>query len=90
MDTDLIHGTFTVKSNVDGDWYEVSFKPDYRVIWSASPTGWVANFAGPDCRREVENLVGEKPEMLRDARLNGSAWFTGAVSRAQYSKYAKF
>jgi hypothetical protein len=24
MDTDLIHGTFTVKSNVNGDWYEVS------------------------------------------------------------------
>ncbi|HVA77258.1 MAG TPA: hypothetical protein VNF27_05155 [Candidatus Binataceae bacterium] len=89
MNTAPIFGTFTLKSNEDGDWYEVSFKPDRDQIWSAQPQGWIVKFSGAHCVDEVENLVGaDRPDNLRDARLHGFAQFSGHVTRDQYWKPA--
>jgi hypothetical protein len=55
MNSDPIWGSFTLKSNQNGDWYEVEFKPDHDQIWSPQPKGrWGG---GPHARPAIDGTL---------------------------------
>jgi hypothetical protein len=89
MNSDWISGTFTVKSNQDGDWYEVA-KPDSEQIWSAQSAGFVTKFTEIDALFQVERLVGagKNHELVR-ARTEGTVQFLGQLSRDTYLSYSR-
>jgi hypothetical protein len=84
-------GSFTVKSDQDGEWYEVEFRPDHEQIWSAQPKGFVAKFTGIDSLYHVEQIIdqGKSHELVR-ARNEGTIRFLGQVSRDNYFRYSQF
>jgi hypothetical protein len=91
MNSHPISGRFTVKSNQDGEWYEVEFKPDHEQIWSAEPKGFVAKFTGVDSLYHVEQIIGAgKGHELVRARNEGTIYFLGQVSRDTYFSYSQF
>ena len=71
--------------------YEVAFKPDHELIWSAQPTGFVAKFTGIDALYHVERIigVGNSHELVRP-RSEGNAHFLGHVSKEIYLMYSQF
>jgi hypothetical protein len=91
MNSNSISGIFTIRSNQDGDWYELAFKPDHEQIWSAQPTGFVAKFTEIDALYHVEKIigVGNSHELVR-ARSEGSVHFLGQVSKEIYFMYSQF
>jgi hypothetical protein len=89
MNSNPISGIFTVKSDQDGDWYEVAFKPDHEQIWSAQATGFIAKFTEIDALYHVERIVGagKHPELVK-ARTEGVVHFLGHLSRDTYLSYS--
>ena len=91
MNSNSISGIFTIRSNQDGDWYEVAFKPDYEQIWSAQPTGFVAKFTEIDALYHVERIIGVgNNHELVTARSEGSARFLGQVRNIWLGNQDKF
>ena len=91
MNSNPISGIFTVKSDQDGDWYEVEFKLDHQQIWSAQPMGFIVKFTEIDSLYHVEQIIGtgRSPELVR-ARTAGVVHFLGQLSRDSYFTDSKF
>lgn len=86
--SDIIHGKFTISSDLEGSFYDVAFEPESEQIWAACPRGFGKRF---DRVEDAETLVGAHREpKFRDARLNGRACFSGSITRSQYAQYATF
>jgi hypothetical protein len=73
MDSNSITGIFTIKSNEDGDWYELEFKPDHEQTWSARPTGFVVKAPEMDSLYHVGQIIGtgRSPELVRRGQRCG-------------------
>jgi hypothetical protein len=92
MDSNSITGIFTIKSNEDGDWYELEFKPDHEQTWSARPTGFVVKAPEMDSLYHVGQIIGtgRSPELVRRGQR---VWFISSsnfqeivISRIRSSK----
>jgi hypothetical protein len=77
-----ISGIFTVKSDLDGTRYEVTFKPEISELWSGQPDGFTVNFNNAE---RTMGLLGEHSQpILSQARERGVVQFHGRVSRDTY------
>jgi hypothetical protein len=91
-----IAGRFRVESDRDGSFYRIRFTPDVEQIGSPQPKGVVVlidrqNIKDDDIEAIVEAIVGPHREHnFRDARLTGSAEFTGEMNHDDYARFAKF
>lgn len=85
MNPTSLGGTFTVRSNLDGDWYEVDFRPDQDQTFPVEPDVISVAFAEPDRLLRLDELIGAQRESeLAYARAQGLARFSGEISKATY------
>jgi hypothetical protein len=81
----MVSGTLFIRSDIDGNRYNVKFTPRTRQEWSFRPDGFTVELDG----EQVRELVGERREPdLAMARSDGWTLFSGTISPDQYAKYA--